>query len=197
MVRPKIGIIVLAVVAAVAWLSVGEVMADPILPDPIVRVREGGGSIPIYALPFTFDFGTFPSVPDPVPYGGNPGDCYFGTDPETGLPLVGCTFQNQTGAPITSLYFSFLGQGAQLITAESSYFDVASGGLGFSATFSGGTGIPTCSYDGEICYGGDFEVDIIGFAPGTASSMSTVPEPATLSLLAAGLAAAAFRRRRK
>ena len=105
MARWRIGLIVLAVVAAVAWLSVGEVMAGPLL-DPIVRVKVPGFSIPIPALPFAFDFGTFPTIPDPVPYGGSPGDCYTGS--EGGMALVGCTFQNQTGMTISFLQLAYL-----------------------------------------------------------------------------------------
>jgi hypothetical protein len=200
MVRPRIGIMVLAVVAAVGWLSVGEVTADTILPDPIVRVGTGGNSIPIAALPFTFDFGAFPAVPDPVPWGGSPGDCYSFTDTSTGSNLngVGCNFQNRTGVPITYLNFLFSGQGPQPITAYTSpFFAVATGGTGFTASFGGGTGIPTATLVGQVWSGGEFFVEVAGFVPNTVSTMSTVPEPASLSLLAAGLAAAAIRRRRR
>jgi hypothetical protein len=81
---------------------VGDALADPII-DPIVRVREGGESIPITSVPFTYDFGLFPGDPD-----GAGLDCVTGTDIGTGLPMVSCAFQNRTGKTLSLLDFFFV-----------------------------------------------------------------------------------------
>ena len=195
MVRWRIGLITLAVVAAIAWLSVGEVMAGPI--DPIVRVKVPGiGSIPIPApLPFMFDFGTFPSPPDPS-------NCYAGT--EGGMNLVGCYFQNQTGMTISFLQLMYaLGSdpGGLVFTVEDpDGLFAASTANASAATFTGGgeqPGIPTCTPGDGYCYGGDFVIELVGFPDGTTTEMTaSTPDPgATLLLFGMGLAGlTAFRR---
>jgi hypothetical protein len=200
MVRWRIGLIMLAVVAAVAWLSVGEVIAGPLSPDPIVRVRGGGDQIPVNALPFTFDFGTFPVAPDNS-------NCFAYTDysTEVPLPLVGCAFQNQTGTTISFLQLAYLlGQdsGGLVFTAEDpdGLFGTSTANS-LAATFTGG-GIPSCVLSDGVCIASPplsyFEVDLVGFPDGTTAAMtaSTVPDPgATLLLFGMGLAGlTAFRR---
>src|SRR5262245_21870886 len=71
--------------------------------DPIVRTRGGGaGSYQISTLPYSFNFGTFPTDPDTLQENIDRGmgeNCVVGTDtgtisnPGTGLPMVSCEFQ--------------------------------------------------------------------------------------------------------
>ena len=184
-----------------------DAAATPLLIDPIVRTRSGTiGSIPIGDLPFVYDFypgdATFPSDPD-----GTDGNCITGF--ENDLFLVTCEFQNVTGQAITLLDFDFLlpdgtDPGSLLFFAEDpdnlfAFEDIDEQG----ALFTGGLGIPTCTFDGEFCFGGHFLIDLVGFPDGTRISMvadaaaDAVPEPATLTLLATGLGLAAARRRRR
>jgi hypothetical protein len=194
MVRWRIGLIMLAIVAAVAWLSVGDVMAGPVT-DPIVRVRGGGNSIPILALPFTFDFGTFPAPPDSP-------NCYANS--ENGMDLVGCYFQNQTGMTISFLQLDYilgLNSGGLEFTAEDvNGLFATSAADASAATFTGGAGIPTCGWDGATCYGGEFTIELLGFPDDTTIGMtaaSAVPDSgSTLLLLGLGMTGLAAVRRR-
>lgn len=153
--------------------------ADPITLDPIVRVRYAGGSVPIYALPFSFDFGALPNDPD-----GAGTDCLvFSEAAGTG---VGCMFANYTGEPITYLRVAYTNpQPGSLVFAVEDPDSIFSSEMidPHAATFSGG-GIP----DGR-----HFIIDLVGFPVGTTATLSTVPtsvpEPSSsLLLFAVGLA---------
>src|SRR4026207_1600839 len=93
-----------ALVIAVLWVTTAT--ASTIL-DPIVRTRGGGtGSYQIFSLPYAFDFGLFPADPGLRQENidrGQVENCDVGTDTDTGLPMVTCTFQNLTGQAISLL----------------------------------------------------------------------------------------------
>jgi hypothetical protein len=177
---------------AAAMLLAVSASAAPIV-DPIVRVRGGGASIPIFGLPFKFpdEPFTFPVDPD----GEGSDDCTSGPSP---LPdpgfTVSCGFQNLTGETISRLTFSF-----SVATDPETFFLQDIDDLfenqrlrPFGAGFFGG-GIPTGFCDEiEGCSGGEFIVDLVGFEAGTEIQMTAtqVPEPGALLLLATGLAAA-------
>jgi hypothetical protein len=182
--------------------AVSESSAGTII-DPIVRTRLGTlGSIPIFGLPFEFDFtpgsNTFPSNPDPA-------NCEVGT--EGSLDRVTCQFQNRTGVPITFLDFDFIfptgtdpGSLTFVADDQNNLFSDENANFG-GALFAGGAGIPSCNFDGELCFGGDFLIDLVGFPQGSRITLladvnSEVPEPMTLTLLATGLAVGAAARRR-
>lgn len=190
----------LASTLAATVIIAATAAASPIQ-DPIVRVREGGESIPIYSLPFMFNFGAFPSNPDPD-------NCIVDTElvGDDLLPRVSCGFQNRTGVTITALQLGF----ANLGDPEGLVFAVDDPNELFTfefidpsgALFQGG-GIPSAAcYDGDVgpwCQGGEFIIDLVGFPEGTEVGMDAVqriPEPGTLLLLAAGTAVAGLRRRR-
>lgn len=171
-----------------------DAVADPII-DPIVRVREGGESIPVTGVPFTYDFGFFPGDPD-----GAALDCVTGTDIDTGLPMVSCAFQNRTGKTLSLLDFFFVlppdpGTLAFFVEDPDDFFtgeSISPAG----ATFAGG-GIPTATCDGDFCFGGEFIIDLVGFPEGTGlTGRFAVPEPGVVGLLLAAVGLAAIRRRR-
>jgi hypothetical protein len=191
----KIGalVLLLSVVAAI------PASAATII-DPIVRTRQGGTSIPVVQpLPFRFDFGLFPDLPDAD-------NCFLGSDP-AGV-MVSCAFQNQTGESLTFLDFDFglpgppgalffsaedLGGFFQFTTANSA------GALLLAGSFAG---IPPAFCDPEFgCSGGEFIVDLIGFPEETRITMvandTPIPEPMTLTLLATGLGLGVVARRRR
>ena len=174
-----------------------HVSADTII-DPIVRTRQGGTSIPVVPpLPFPFDFGSFPTVPDAD-------NCFLGSDPQ-GV-MVSCSFQNQTGQFLTLLDFDFTlpgSPGSLVFTAidEGGFFQFtpanSSGAQFLAGNFAG---IPPAICDIEFgCDGGEFIVDLVGFPTDTQITMLAgreVPEPMTLTLLGTGLALGAAARRR-
>jgi len=182
-------------------LGVTQALATPIVLDPIVRTRGGGGSIQIFPpLPFTFDFGVINNNPDSA-------NCTFGPDTEfPELNALSCNFQNLTGFTITELNFTFGGSADPFeLTLEdtSGFFSASippSSFFGFTAHFDG-TGVESgsCPFEGP-CTGGEFGIDLVGFPAGatafvTSASASEVPEPATLLLVGPGLALAAKARR--
>jgi hypothetical protein len=187
-----------------ALFAASQASATTII-DPIVRTRLGTlGSIPIFGLPFDYDFypgsETFPANPDPE-------NCEVGT--EGSLDRVTCQFQNRTGVPITFLDFNFVfptgtDPGSLTFVAdddENNLFATQFANFG-GATFAGGSGIPSCTFDGELCFGGDFLIDLVGFPQGTRMTLhadlaSEVPEPMTMTLLATGLVLGAGARRRR
>ena len=172
-----------------------DALADPII-DPIVRVREGGASIPIGGVPFFYDFGAFPGDPD-----GGGGDCFTGTDAGTGLALVSCSFQNLSRRTIRAIDLLFaippdpgplefaIGDPDGLFGRRS----ISSAGAGYA----GGRGIAPATCEGDSCFGGEFTIELIGFPTGTGiTGTFAVPEPGVLGLFLAGGILAAYRRRR-
>ena len=172
--------------------------ATPIVPkDPVVRVRDGSGSVPIRSLPFSFSFGTFPEDPD-----GPATDCRVGTEPLG--TVVTCLFRNLTGNTIGLLDITYAiptGSGPLVFEIEDpDNFFVSQVIDPLHARFEG-AGIPSDFCGPELCVDGLFAVDLVGFPEGTTIEMAAqagpiVPEPGTLSLLALGLAAAVRRTRR-
>ena len=178
----------------IAVLGVTTASASTIL-DPIVRTRGGGtGSYQIFALPYSFDFGAFPTDPDTLPANTGQGDnCTVGTDIPSGLPMVSCEFQNLTGQTISLLDFQFSipGDPTGLTFTTEAIPDVWGNRTidQFGAQFVGG-GLASGFCDIEFCFGGDFAIDLIGFPTGSNITMvasTEVPEPASLMLLGTGL----------
>jgi hypothetical protein len=180
--------------------------ATPLTSDPIVRTRGGGGSLPFFSLPFTFNFGAFPDESgEPAP----PSNCSFGPDsfhPE--LNAVSCDFQNLTNQTISLLKFTFGIPGdTSTLDFNTEDPDERWGGGSdrtineFGARFTGGLGLVSGTCAGDDCTGGHFSVDIVGFPAGSTIEMTAdvaaVPEPATLFLLGTGLAFATGRARRR
>jgi hypothetical protein len=195
-------ILKLSTLASALVVAVAMQASAATIVDPIVRTRLGTlGSIPIDSLPFFYDFyddGTFPDNPDPA-------NCVVGI--EGSLDIVTCEFQNRTGQAITFLDFDFLfptgtDPGTLTFVADDQDNLFATENSNFAgAQFLGGAGIPSCNFDGEFCFGGDFLIDLVGFPVGTTMTMTAdaapVPEPATLTLVATGIGMALARRRRR
>ena len=146
-----------------------QASATPLVGDPIVRTRGGGGSIQIFGLPFTFDFGVFPIAAD---------GCTSGQDTEfPSLTAVSCDFQNLTGSTISELNFTFGSPTSLQLTLEdtSGFFPdrfPPDGTFALAAHFGGG-GIPTGFCDGDVCSGGEFGIDLVGFPDGTTAFVTS------------------------
>ena len=106
------------------------------------------------------------------------------------LPSMLCGIVNQTGLPLTGFTFSF--NSPQLLTLLVS---TATPGLGtwtqnFNgtlATFMFATPLPTPN--------GDIAINFVNFGAGLPIGVAAVPEPASLTLVGAGLGALLIRRR--
>jgi hypothetical protein len=194
----KVGALALLLsVAAAIHVSAATIV------DPIVRTKAGGGSIPVFGVPFSFPFGSFPSDPD-----GPSGNCFVDPEIDPMGILVSCAFQNLTNQPIGVLNFTFDYTNTSEGPPPLETFNmVDEGGFFSSITFTQfgaqfiGSGIPSgeCPFEGE-CVGGEFIVELVGFPEGTSVDMAAsgvVPEPMTLTLLATGLALGVGMRRRR
>lgn len=175
----KVAVLALAV-AALCAPAFAEGVQDP----QIIIRSGGGGTINITSLPFNVD----PALVAVTPNQNNVFDCWAATfTVGTGtLPGYTCVFQNETGAPLTGLAFTFGGSQGPLF----------GGGDIFGAWHQNGDAVIYFT-GGAIAPGQEFFIDFVGFQPGTTFDVAPVPEPATLALVGSGLAAIAIRRRRK
>lgn len=193
----------LVLVTAAAILSCSGALASPIPPDPIVRVRDGGFSIPIDSLPFAFGF-IFELDGGGTPINPDAGNCMVGQDAtvlgfdDPAEPYVSCGFQNKTGQFISLLDFLYTTQMGPTFAQDPDGFFVSAMAFPSAAQFAGG-GIPPCIFDGEFCFGGEFIIDWVGYSNGSSISMtaSQVPEPAALLLVGSGVVLAGLRRRQR
>ena len=171
------------VILTLVALAVGSVaQADPI--DPQIIIRGGtGGSIQMTTTVITiWPEMEFASTQDPWP------DCVPALVGPLNLPGWTCEVRNRTGMDITSFFISFGAAQPPLgcVNDPSNIFATCiadPNGLFFQ--FSGGV-IP----DGSL-----FFIDFGGFQPNTRFTL-VVPEPASLGLLMAGMAAVLGLRRR-
>jgi hypothetical protein len=202
----------IALALLVSVVAANRVSATTIM-DPIVRTRSGaGGSIRITGLPFSLDWGSFPTPPPDTP-GDDEDDCFNGPM-ESGMFVVTCHFLNQTGQTINFLNFDFDYSGTdsgEPPPLGSFFAQDGTPGDGnaigwnirainqFNAQFIGNGIDPEICPEG--CFGGHFFVGLIGFPDGTRVTMTAlaepVPEPMTLTLLATGLALGAGARHRR
>ena len=103
------------------------------------------------------------------------------------LPSMICGVINQTNAPLKGFNFNF-GNNPQALQLFSKT------GLGTWTSNANGT-FATFLFATPLANGGDIRIEFVGFNPGQTFSVSQVPEPATLTLLASGLGALFMRRR--
>jgi PEP-CTERM motif len=174
-----------------------DASASPVLSDPIVRTRKGGsGSIQIFELPFTFGFASFPGNPDED-------NCFV--DSESAGARVSCEFQNLSGQTISLIDFDFtLGPAPEplvfSIEDPDNLFEFETIDPTGARFFGGGIPSGVCVGDVEPdCSGGHFFLGLVAFPEGSVvgATASAVPEPATLTLVGAGLTAVVARRRRR
>jgi hypothetical protein len=146
-------------------VSAVAVRADGIPPgDPFIIVGGGGASPNINSLPFTF---TVPTDTAACTVNNLSGQCFDSF--------------NNTGVTIPSLVITFPSVVSNVSCAQGALAVFSSCvASGTQVTFTGGTGIPDQTH---------FFIFLQdGFATGTYTA-TTVPEPATLGLLATGLSA--------
>jgi len=144
------------------FVCAATVHADGIPPgDPEIIVGEGTGSFVVTSLPFSFAI---------------PGDTTGCT--VNGLSGVCFDSFNNTGGTIGSLVITFPTAVTNVTCLALSFFATCTPS-GNNAIYTGGTGIPQTHF---------FIFLQTGFPDGT-YTVSTVPEPATLGLLATGLSA--------
>ncbi len=168
-------------ILAMALLFTGATWADT--QDPAIIIRGGVTSGTIHLTPgnltTTIVFDTDPrcsQVMLPIP----------GTS--TLVPSMTCHVVNESGLNLTSLVFTIVP--AQLpLTLNNNSFGSWTTNAGFTiATFTFATALTSPN---------EFDMDLIGFSPGTPIGFTgtPVPEPASLGLFALGLGGAWVRRR--
>ena len=176
------------VICAIVLLCAGAAQADPI--DPVIIVRGGNGSIPLFSPTFNVAF--------PNPTGQ---DCTNGVTTAgqyagvpAGMLTLTCIFANHSPAPFTNLVITFATQGPLTVNC----FGVCStfsGTNNNTATFNFSPPIPNFP---NVFPFREFEVTFVAFNSGTtfAGTFNT-PEPGTLALFGSGLLAIASKLRRK
>lgn len=176
--RPLLAVLLVCFAASAAF-------ADTFVPDPVIIVRGGQGSINI-TTPGTI----------PLTYLAQPGctnqSYLIPSLSPTPLPGMECVFKNMLPNAITSMTISITS--AQLpLTLQcalicSSFTATPTGGL---ATFVFNPPLPNYPPNFEIA------IDFVNFLGGTTFGVTPnpVPEPGTLLLLMTGVSAMAVRRR--
>lgn len=184
-----------AVLVSIALLLLAAPLyADSVtpVPDPVIIVRQGTGSIDLFTNTYSLSFPNHPGCINWGP-GGYPGfggqfQIYAGI-----APAMTCVFRNVTGAPITSLQITITSAQLPLSLASDVFTTFTQTPNGGIATFALGS-IPNA----VIPPSGnpEFALDLIGFAEGTTFTIqANVPEPGTLGLMLMGAVAWGARRR--
>ena len=174
----------LAVVASTGWAD-----AD----DPAIIIRSGITSGTIHLTPgnltTTIAFNTDPRCT---------ANQQFIPNTTTLVPAMTCVVFNQSNVNLYSLTFTIVPAQLPLTLVNNSFGSWTVNGNSTIATFFFANPIPF--WDPNANYGNgpfpEFEMDLIGFAPGTPIGFSAqTPEPATLGLLALGLGGTWLRRK--